>query len=56
MTQKESQFDTGALFAAIALLSLIGIGLFAVVSIAERRLLPWYYTDTRRDALHGRRV
>jgi ABC-type nitrate/sulfonate/bicarbonate transport system permease component len=54
MTQKESQFDTGALFAAIALLSLIGIGLFAVVSMAERRLLPWYYRDRRRNAVHFR--
>jgi ABC-type nitrate/sulfonate/bicarbonate transport system permease component len=56
ITQKESQFDTGALFAAIALLSLIGIGLFAIVSAAERRLLPWYYSERRRDALHGRKV
>jgi ABC-type nitrate/sulfonate/bicarbonate transport system permease component len=56
MTQKESQFDTGALFAAIALLSLIGIALFAVVSLAERLLLPWYHGDGRRKALNGRRV
>jgi ABC-type nitrate/sulfonate/bicarbonate transport system permease component len=56
ITQKESQFDTGALFAAIALLSLIGIGLFAVVSSAERLLLPWYHGDERRKALHGRRT
>lgn len=56
MTQKQSQFDTGALFAAIALLSLIGIGLFALVSVAERLLLPWYHGDGRRKALNGRRV
>ena len=55
MTQKESQFDTGALFAAIALLSLIGIGLFAAVSVAERRLLPWYHGDRRGNAVHGSR-
>lgn len=48
MTQKESQFDTGALFAAIALLSLIGIALFALVSAAERLLLPWYHGGRRR--------
>lgn len=56
ITQKESQFDTGALFAAIALLSLIGIGLFTIVSLAERRLLPWYHSERRRDAVHGRKV
>lgn len=54
MTQKESQFDTGALFAAIALLSLIGIALFAAVTAAERLLLPWYHADDRRRALNRR--
>ncbi|HEX6508219.1 MAG TPA: ABC transporter permease [Chloroflexota bacterium] len=54
--QKQAQFDTGALFAAIALLSAIGIGLFAVVSLAERLLLPWYHGDGRRHAVAGRKV
>ena len=49
MTQKQAQFDTGALFAAMALLSLIGIVLFVVVLLAERLLLPWYHDEN--DAL-----
>ncbi len=56
MTQKESQFDTGALFAAIALLSLIGIGQFAAVALAERLLLPWRHGDAKRKALTGQRA
>jgi ABC-type nitrate/sulfonate/bicarbonate transport system permease component len=56
MTQKESQFDTGALFAAIALLSAIGIGLFGLVSLAERVLVPWYRSERPRHAVTGREV
>lgn len=53
MTQKQSQFDTGGLFAAMAVLTLIGIALFLLVSLAERLLLPWYHGDNR-DALVSR--
>ncbi|MGH2443158.1 MAG: ABC transporter permease [Chloroflexota bacterium] len=45
MIQKEGQLDTGALFAAMAILTIMGIALFASVSIAERLLLPWYHAD-----------
>jgi ABC-type nitrate/sulfonate/bicarbonate transport system permease component len=34
--------DTATMFAAIFLLSLIGIALFGLVALAERLLLPWY--------------
>lgn len=34
--------DTATMFATIFLLSLIGIGLFGLVVLAERLLLPWY--------------
>ena len=34
--------DTATMFAAIFLLSLIGIGLFGLVALCERLLLPWY--------------
>ena len=34
--------DTATMFAVIFLLSLIGIGLFGLVALAERLLLPWY--------------
>jgi ABC-type nitrate/sulfonate/bicarbonate transport system permease component len=53
MTQKEAQFDTAALFAAVAALTIIGVGLFVTVSLLERLLLPWYHDDRRRHALTG---
>lgn len=34
--------ETATMFAAIFLLSLIGIGLFGLVALSERLLLPWY--------------
>lgn len=39
--------DTPAMFAVIFLLALIGIALFALVSLLQRLLLPWYF-DPRR--------
>jgi ABC-type nitrate/sulfonate/bicarbonate transport system permease component len=50
MQQKESQFDTPALFAAMVLLTLMGIGLFLTVLGLERLLLPWYHNDRRRGS------
>lgn len=38
-----NQTATTDMFAVIVSLSLIGIGLFLIVSIVERLLLPWYY-------------
>jgi ABC-type nitrate/sulfonate/bicarbonate transport system permease component len=40
--------DTPTMFATIALLAVIGIALFALVSLLERLLLPWYY-EVRRE-------
>lgn len=40
--------QTAEMFAAIIVLALIGIGLFALVSLVERLLLPWYY-EVRRE-------
>ena len=45
MTQKQGQLDTPALFSAMLLLTLIGIGLFTAVSIAERLLTPWRHYE-----------
>jgi ABC-type nitrate/sulfonate/bicarbonate transport system permease component len=53
MTERQSQFDIEGLFAAMGVLTLIGVGLFALVSVAERLLLPWYHTE-QRDALTRR--
>lgn len=54
MTQLQSQFETGALFGAMALLTVIGVGLFAAIALAERLLIPWHrderaalYTNTK---------
>ena len=41
MTRSTAQFLTARVFASIAVLSLMGVGLFALVAIAERLLLPW---------------
>jgi len=37
--------ETAAMFAVVAILALVGIGLFGLVLAAERLLLPWYYAD-----------
>jgi ABC-type nitrate/sulfonate/bicarbonate transport system permease component len=41
LLRAESQFLTARLFAAIAVLSAMGIGLFAAASLLERWCLPW---------------
>lgn len=41
MTRAIAQFETPRLVAAIVLLSLMGTGLFALVGVAERMVLPW---------------
>jgi ABC-type nitrate/sulfonate/bicarbonate transport system permease component len=41
MTRAIAQFETPRLIAAIVLLSLMGVGLFAAVGVVERWLLPW---------------
>lgn len=47
MTRAIAQFRTDRVIAAVVLLSLMGIGLFLLVSLLERLLLPWrrYVTD-----------
>jgi ABC-type nitrate/sulfonate/bicarbonate transport system permease component len=46
-------FLTQRVFAAIFILSVMGITLFVTVAILERLLLPWYYTEKRQRALEG---
>ena len=38
-----NQTDTAAMFAAVTVLAVIGIGLFALISLIERLVLPWYH-------------
>jgi ABC-type nitrate/sulfonate/bicarbonate transport system permease component len=48
-----NQTATAEMFAAVALLAIIGIGLFLVIAALERVVLPWYY-DPRRFAHQSR--
>ena len=41
INRSRAQFLTDRVFACLVLLALIGIGLFALVALAERLLLPW---------------
>jgi len=41
MQRSAAQFQTARVFAAIVLLSLMGVGLFSLVTVLERLLLPW---------------
>lgn len=50
MTRSIAQFETPRLVAAIVLLSIMGTGLFALVGLVERVVLPWrkYATVNRK--------
>lgn len=41
MLQSEPSLETARIFAAVLILSLIALGLYALVSLSERLLLPW---------------
>jgi ABC-type nitrate/sulfonate/bicarbonate transport system permease component len=47
MQRDSSQFLTARVFAAIFILALMGVGLFGLIGLLERALLPWrrYVTD-----------
>jgi ABC-type nitrate/sulfonate/bicarbonate transport system permease component len=47
MTYSQPLFLTARVFAAIAVLSAMGIGLFALATLVERLALPWYYAEKR---------
>ncbi len=56
LTHAIAQFQTERVVAAIVLLSLMGIGLFATVAAAERLLLPWQrYAAESRTARSARK-
>ncbi len=54
MVQSAPRFQTSMVFAAIIVLSVIGVTLFGLVSLLERRALAWHHTARRESAL-GRR-
>ena len=47
MIRSASQFQTARVFAVIVVLALIGLGLFGLVALAERRLLSYRYGPRR---------
>jgi ABC-type nitrate/sulfonate/bicarbonate transport system permease component len=51
MTYSQPLFLTARVFAAIVVLSAMGIGLFLLASLVERLMLPWYYTEKRARSL-----
>ncbi len=46
-TIDDSQFLAAEAFAAVAVLSIFAIALFAILAVAERRLLPWAYQSPK---------
>lgn len=45
MIRSKPQFQTERVFAAIAILSVMGIALFALVGFLERLLIPWWHKE-----------
>jgi ABC-type nitrate/sulfonate/bicarbonate transport system permease component len=50
MTYSQPLFLTSRVFAAILILSVMGVGLFLIASLVERLALPWHYTEKRPGA------
>ena len=51
MIRSKPQFLTERVFAAIFVLSLTGITLFALVGLVERLSIPWWHNERRNQAL-----
>ncbi len=51
ITYSQPLFLTARVFAAIVVLSVMGMTLFALAGLAERLLLPWYHTEKQAKAL-----
>ncbi len=51
ITYSQPLFLTARVFAAIVVLSVMGISLFAIASVVERLMLPWYYTEKQSKTL-----
>src|SRR5690606_5887280 len=49
ITQEASGFNFTRAWAAILLASIIGIGFYNVILLAERRLMPWYSAQRRAN-------
>lgn len=53
MTYSQPLFLTARVFAAIVVLSMMGIGLFALATLVQRLALPWYYAEKRARGGEG---
>ena len=51
ITYSQPLFLTARVFAAIVVLSALGISLFVLASLLERLMLPWYHTEKQAKAL-----
>ena len=51
MTYSQPLFLTARVFAAILVLSALGIGLFVLATLVERIVLPWYHTEKRARSM-----
>ena len=51
ITYSQPLFLTARVFAAIVVLSAMGIFLFVLASLVERLMLPWYHTEKQAKAL-----
>lgn len=56
MTRASAQFLTARVFAAIVILSVLGVGLFLLVAFLERLLLPWHTKQVARETSGTDRV
>ncbi len=48
MVRSAAQFQTARVFAAVVVLSVMGIALFGAAGMSERYLLPWHYSQKRK--------
>jgi NitT/TauT family transport system permease protein len=50
------QLDTSLMFAAVVMLAALGLTLYALVGLIERRLVPWHASLRSREAVAARRI
>ena len=55
MIRSKPQFLTERVFAAIAILSAMGIGLFILVGVIEKLAIPWWHTERQQRGLDQER-
>jgi len=53
MTRSIPQFQTDRVFAAIFILTFMGVALFTLITMAERITVPWHHSEKRRRVMSG---